>query len=743
MIYADIIIDISHEKLDKTFQYIVPAHLTEIVHVGTQVVIPFGKGNRAITGYVVDLSDTPKFDVTKLKPIARVANDAIAIESQLITLAGWIKAHYGGTMNQALRTVIPIKKKEAIKEKKRIRLIVPKEQAKVELYELIARKNHSLGKERLLRELIEHEELEWDLVTKDLQISSAVIRDLESKALIAIDFYREFRNPVAAKDVFRKPVTLNFQQQAACDRILAEYNTGARNTYLVHGVTGSGKTEVYMEIMEKVLESGKQVIVLIPEIALTYQTLMRFCTRFGDKISIINSRMSPGERFDQFERAKKGEISIMIGPRSALFTPFENLGLIIIDEEHEPSYKSEVIPRYHARETAVYRAKLANAFVILGSATPSVESYARAQSGEYELITLTNRVADRSLAKCEIVDLREELKAGNKSMLSRSLQTALKDRLDKKEQAMIFLNRRGLMGFVSCRACGTVIKCPHCDVSLHLHNDGKMKCHYCGYEMVRPTACPDCGSKYIGTFKAGTQRLEEIIKETYHGARVLRMDADTTKGKDGHDEILSAFAAGEADILIGTQMIVKGHDFANVTLVGVVAADISLNDADYHSGERTFALLTQAVGRAGRGEKPGEAIIQTYQPENYAVVASAAQDYEGFFKQEIAFRRLLNYPPASHILGITVASPSLEEATGQSEALVKIIQNCDEHSLVLGPADSYIGKLKDVYRKVIYVKDKDYEKLVKIKDALENYLLEQKCFKTTSTWFDFDPINTL
>ncbi|MCF0130145.1 MAG: primosomal protein N' [Pseudobutyrivibrio sp.] len=743
MIYADIIIDISHEKLDKTFQYIVPAHLKDVVHIGSQVVIPFGKGDRAITGYVVDITDTPSFDVTKLKAIARVVTESIPIESQLITLAGWMKRHYGSTMNQALRTVIPIKKKEAAREKKKIRLLISREQAQIELNELCARKNHSVGKERLLRELIDNEVLEWDLVTKNLQISSAVIRDLEAKAIIALDFYREYRNPVAATDNYRKKVTLNDMQQSAVDKVLTDYSNQIYKTYLIHGVTGSGKTEVYMEIMDKVLAMGRQVIVLIPEIALTYQTLMRFYARFGDKVSILNSKMSPGERFDQFERAKKGEISVMIGPRSALFTPFENLGLIIIDEEHEPTYKSEVIPRYHARETAIYRAGLAKASVVLGSATPSVESYAMAENGTYELINLEKRAAGQAMAACEVVDLREELAAGNKSMLSRSLQLALKDRLEKKEQSMVFLNRRGLMGFVSCRACGSVIKCPHCDVSLHLHNDGHMRCHYCGFDTFKPTSCPDCGSKYIGTFKAGTQRLEEIIREQFPSARVLRMDADTTRGKDGHDEILASFAAGEADVLIGTQMIVKGHDFANVTLVGVIAADISLNDSDYHSGERTFQLLTQAVGRAGRGSKAGEAIIQTYQPDNYAIVASAAQDYDSFYRQEIAYRRMLHYPPAAHMLGITIASEKLEQATGQANEIKNIIDRCNTRSNVLGPADAYIGKLKDVYRKVIYVKNKDYNQLVFIKDQIEAYLLEQKQYRNTSTWFDFDPINTL
>ena len=742
MKYADIIIDISHERLDKTFEYIVPDELENQVAEGVQVVIPFGQGNRAITGYVVGLHDKPEFDVTKLKPIARVMRDSIAIESQLISLAAFLKRNYGSTMNQALKTVIPIKKKENEKLKKEISLNISLEQAKIELTELLTKKNHAVGKERLLKELLDVDVLDWELATKKLQVPSGNIRDLEKKGIIRVESVRTFRNPHMHKSQ-AKHIVLNDEQEAAAERIKADIDTGRRKTYLINGVTGSGKTEVYMDVMEHVINMGQQVIVLIPEIALTYQTVMRFYSRFGDRVSILNSRMSPGERFDQFERAKSGDISIMVGPRSALFTPFANLGLIIIDEEHEPSYKSEVIPRYHARETAVYRAHLSGATVILGSATPSLEAYSRAQSGEYELITLNNRAKGQDMAAVEIVDLREELKRGNRSMLSHRLLELMADRLNKKQQIMLFLNRRGLMGFVSCRACGKVLKCPHCDVALHLHKDGTMKCHYCGFTTRATKTCPSCGSKYIGSFKAGTQRLEEMVKEAFPSARVLRMDADTTKGKDGHEEILSAFAAHEADVLIGTQMIVKGHDFANVTLVGIVAADISLNESDYHSGERTFQLLTQAVGRAGRGSEPGIAIIQTYQPENYAVVTSAAQDYNGFYEQEIAYRGLLGYPPCSHILGIQVSSESERDAASQADILANLIRKVDPQVIIMGPQDAYIGKLKDVFRRVIYVKDQDYDRLVKIKDSIDSFLLEQKQYRNTTTWFDFDPINTL
>ena len=739
--FCDVIVDISHEKLDKSFQYIVPERHQEEVVLGALVVVPFGKGNRAITGYVVGLSDEPTFAVERMKPIARVVKDSIPIEGRLISLAAWMKQNYGATMNQALKTVIPVKKEQSVKEIKTLYLNKPREEIEIELSQLRARKNHSVQKERLLAALLENDGIEWSIITQKLNVASTNIRSLEKDNLIRVESSRAYRNPIAAEDFRKRDITLNTQQQAVVDKVLSDYAQGKRDTYLLKGVTGSGKTEVYMEIMEHVISKGKSVIVLIPEIALTYQTLMRFYGRFGERVSVINSKMSPGERFDQFERAKNGDIDVIIGPRSALFTPFSNLGLIIIDEEHEGTYKSEVIPKYHARETAIQRAKLDDAFVILGSATPSVESYYHASNGDYTLLEMKNRVSDRKLADCEIVDLREELKAGNRSMFSRRLYDLIKDRLEKKEQTMLFLNRRGLMGAISCRACGHVIKCPHCEVSLSLHRDNTMRCHYCGYETSAVKTCPECGSKYIGTMKAGTQKVEDSLKNLFPEAKVLRMDFDTTRTKDSYEKILSSFAAAEADILVGTQMIVKGHDFPNVTLVGVIAADISLNDNDFRSAERTFSLLTQAVGRAGRGEKSGTAIIQTYQPDNFAVLSSAAQDYDSFFEKEIAYRKLLRYPPVSHILMVRVTGENYEYCVRQSEILTKVIEAADSEIMVLGPTDASIVKVEDKYRRHIYIKDKDYDRLVAVKDQIERFLQSQTSSGGTSTWFDFDPLN--
>ena len=746
--YANIIVDISHEKLDKTFQYKVPERMRERLVLGMQVYIPFG--NRKVKGYVVELTDEAEYDVTKLKDIIGIVTDSIPIESQLIALAGWMRKNYGATMNQALKTVIPIKKKMSAIENKTVRLLLGSVEARNQLAEY-ERNKRSVARARLLKELIVQQELDWEIVTKKLNVSSAVIRAMEEAGVLIIDTEKTYRNPVECLDNKGYHLTLNESQQAVVDSVVSDLDRDIRKTYLLKGVTGSGKTEVYMELIAHVLAKGKQAIVLIPEIALTYQTVMRFYNRFGNKVSIMNSRLSPGEKFDQAERAKKGDISIMIGPRSALFTPFQKLGLIIIDEEHESSYKSETLPRYHARETAIERARMCGASVVLGSATPSVESFYKAIQGEYELLELTKRVAEKDLPQCYVEDLREELRLGNRSILSYRLQTLMEDRLAKKQQIMLFLNRRGMSGFVSCRACGHVIKCPHCDVSLSQHNNGRMVCHYCGYEEPEAKVCPSCGSKYISGFKAGTQKIEEIVKQRFPQARVLRMDFDTTRNKEGYEQILSAFANQEADILIGTQMIVKGHDFPNVTLVGVLAADLSLYVSDYRASERTFQLLTQAAGRAGRGKEPGEVVIQTYQPEHFAVQTAKIQDYEAFYKQEIAYRQMLRYPPIFHMLVVLCAAKEESVAAESAKKLTEFLKDqnpellkgisASERIYLVGPADAAVAKVNDIYKKLIYLRGADYQRLVKIKDCIEAFTAEHADYKNTTIQFDFNPMN--
>ena len=738
--FADIIIDIKHEKLDKIFQYRIPDRLENELKTGMEVIVPFGKGNRSVKGYVTGITDSCSYDLSKVKEITDISRDSVEIEAKLIALAAWMKENYGGTMIQALKTVLPIKQKENARVKKYLRLLLEKDAGKEKL-DFYLEKNQK-ARARLLAALLDQPVLEYDLAVKKLHITLPVIRALEEQGVLVMESEQVYRNPVRGGSREAPEITFTPEQQAAVSRFEQDYREGRRNTYLLYGVTGSGKTEVYMEMIRQVVEMGKQAIVLIPEIALTYQTVMRFYRYFGQRVSIMNSRLSAGERYDQMMRAKAGEVDVMIGPRSALFTPFPDLGLIVIDEEHEPTYKSEQVPRYHARETAVKRAELEGAGVVLGSATPSLEAMYRARKGEYVLLTMKNRSRMQSMARVHIADLRAELKEGNRSILSRRLQELMEERLEKKEQIMLFLNRRGYSGFVSCRECGQVVKCPHCNVSLSVHRGGKMVCHYCGYEQPKVTRCPECGSPYIGEFRAGTQQIEDLVKKRFPEAKVLRMDMDTTRQKDAHEKILEAFANEEADILVGTQMIVKGHDFPNVTLVGVLAADMSLYTDDYRSGERTFQLLTQAAGRAGRGERPGDVVIQTYDPGHYAIEAAAAQDYEMFYEQEIAYREMMGYPPAENLTAVHV---SCED----EELLEKGCHYLKEYILrikgsvpvqVIGPASPGIDKIRDVYRRVIYLKSPRYDTLVKIKDMMEKYIEINSGFDKLRIQFDFNPM---
>ena len=639
MIYADIIVDISHEKVDRSFQYKVPEELQHKLQVGMVVTIPFGSGNHERKGYVIGLSDTPAFDTSRMKELTGICSSEETTEERLIALAAWMKNQYGSTMVQALKTVFPVREKVKAKEKRYIILNVSEEEAEKTAGKLES--GRCKARARLVRALLEEKKLDYTKASKELGVTASVLRPLVDEGIVQVVQDEVYRMSVDGANIPHEELSvLTKPQQEAFDQIQKEWQSDSPRPVLIHGVTGSGKTQVYMKLIRQVIGEGKQVIVLVPEIALTYQTVRRFYGWFGEKVSVLNSRLSQGERYDQFKRAKRGEIQIMVGPRSALFTPFSNLGLIIIDEEHEQSYKSENSPRYHARETALYRAQMENARLVLGSATPSLEAYTKAKDGEFRLVKLDARFEDRPLPKVSVIDLREELREGNRSVLSRSLRKAIENRLECGEQAILFLNRRGYAGFVSCRSCGAVLKCPHCDVALTEHNNGRLVCHYCGYEQPRVEKCPVCGSPYIGGFKAGTQQIEQVLHKNFPKARILRMDYDTTRAKGSYEKILSSFAAHEADILVGTQMIVKGHDFPDVTLVGALAADLSLNVADYRCAERTFQLLTQAVGRSGRGMKPGEAIIQSYHPDHYSIQAAAAQDYEAFYQEEMAYRML-------------------------------------------------------------------------------------------------------
>ena len=681
------------------------------------------------------MSKTCDYDISKVKEIADISRSGVEIETKLIALAAWMKSNYGGTMLQSLKTVLPIKEKENIKVKKRLRLLIDRETGEKQLHYYLEK--NQKARARLMAALLDDPLLDYELVRKKLNITATVIRALEEQHVLAVESEQVYRNPVHAENIQKKEIIYTQEQKRAIMRFCKDYENGIRKTYLLHGVTGSGKTEVYMEMIQSVVDKGKQAIVLIPEIALTYQTVMRFYRRFKDRVSVMNSRLSAGERYDQMMRAKAGEVDVMIGPRSALFTPFPNLGLIVIDEEHEPTYKSEQTPRYHARETALRRAQTEGASVVLGSATPSMEAMYRAKNGEYVLMEMKNRSKMQDPAEVYTVDMRKELKNGNRSILSEQLQRLMKERLEKKEQTMLFLNRRGYSGFVSCRECGHVIKCPHCDVSLSVHRDGKMRCHYCGYEQTRVKICPECGSDHIGEFRAGTQQIEEIVKTVFPQARVLRMDQDSTAAKDAHEKLLAKFARHEYDIMVGTQMVAKGLDFEDVTLVGVLGIDSLLFAQGFRAYETVFSLVTQVVGRSGRAKDPGFAIIQTTDPDNPVLNLAAAQDYDAFFEQEIAYRKLGLYPPFCGLCVVGFAGPKESEVARASARFAALLgrQAAKQPDLplrVLGPTPGSIEKINDSYRYKLTVKcrnDRRFRDLVR--SALELYEQEKLPSKAT------------
>ena len=735
-LFADVIVDISSSALDRTFSYAVPETLSGCISVGSSVTVPFGKGDRDLSGIVVSLQEKSSY-AGGLKEISSVRTDSETAMSELVQLADFMRRNYGSTMNKALRTVFPTRKKTAGRTSASVSLSKDREAAGALLEEYLG-KNYQ-AKARVIAALLDDSPQEIMDLEKKAKVPAKTIRSLAGDGGPLL-IEEERRNLLPFKEAEKLPPdVLTEEQKRAVSEIREEW-AGQNRPCLLFGITGSGKTLVYMELIEEVIRSGKEAIVLIPEIALTYQTVLRFVHRFGKCVSFLHSRLSEGEKYEQFRAARNGDVKIMVGPRSALFTPFPQLGLIVIDEEHESTYRSENVPRYHARETAIFRASMCGAHVVLGSATPSLISYDRCERGLHRLVTLKERYGDSILPDTAAADMREELKEGNRSILSRVLREAIRDRLDKKQQIMLFLNRRGFASFVTCRSCGHVIQCPHCDVSMTQHKDGTLVCHYCGTTMPMVTKCPECGSELIGGLRIGTEQVEAQLAGEFPQACILRMDMDTTKGKEGHLKILRDFAEGSADILLGTQMIVKGHDFPGVTLVGVLMADLSLNEADYRSSEHTFELITQAIGRCGRGKEKGLAIVQTYHPDHYAIVSALHQDFEGFYKEEMEFRRIMEYPPAgamAAILGSSKDEKLLDTGMGY---LKKYIDLIDPHHFLraIGPAPEAVGKIKDRYRRVIYIRSLDPGRLRSAKDRIEEYLSVNRGFDGLNIQFDFN-----
>ncbi len=717
--YVSVIIDIAHQSVDRPFTYRVPEALRDRIALGTAVRVPFGAGNSIRRGYVTDIRDQAPEGINT-KDILEIDEKAVGIEEDLIRLAIWMRYRYGGTLYQAMSVVLPNKMKV---EPKRTRFFTwtGTDEELRERLDLAMRKKH-YARIRLLTAFQDQKTIPASIAAERLQIGADVVKKFAEEGLVRIDVPEERgleeKLREALENYKKSGVELNTEQKAAADGILKD----GRTAHILYGVTGSGKTEVYLSLIRETLQAGKEAIVLIPEIALTFQTVMRFYERFGDLVSVVHSRISKGDRSLRFRLAKEGRVRVMIGPRSALFTPFKNLGLIVVDEFHERSYHSEQVPRYDAVETALKRAEDCGAKVVLGSATPSVEWYDRALNGELGLFRLHARaVPGAELPEVEVADMREELRAGNRSVFSRTLREKIAERLVRGEQTMLFLNRRGYSGAVSCRMCGKPVTCPHCSVSLNYHRDGTLRCHICGYSRPHVKTCPSCGSDKIGTFGIGTEKVEEMVKEAFPGVRTLRMDADTTAGRDGHREILEKFMNREADVLVGTQMIVKGHDFPNVTLVGILAADLSLNVPDYRRAENTCQLLTQAEGRAGRGARRGACVVQTYLPEHYAVEAAVQQDYEAFFRAEKVFRRQMHYPPAASFLMMTVSGAREDEVLRVIDALYRTVADDPAYSDVelLGPVEAGVYKVKDQYRRVLYLKCAALSTLLLAKRSLE------------------------
>ena len=721
--FAEVITDLTNKAVDRTFTYEVPEELCRLIGVGSPVRVPFGAGNSLRKGYVMNLADTTDVERSKIKAIDSIESRRESVNEELISLAVFMRHRYGGTLYANLQAVLPVKTNGAVRKK---RFFLWKADESVLQNEIAtAEKKKYHARERFLAAFLENRRLPAEIVTDRLKITPATIRKyLESGDVeIEEEAYRKKSSSIAGESVWQgKEIVLNDEQLKAVDEI----ERSDRTMHVLFGVTGSGKTEVYMELLEHTLCAGGNAIVLIPEIALTYQTVMRFYDRFGDDVTFVHSKLSENEKAERFADARNGAVRIMIGPRSALFTPFENLKLIIVDEFHETSYDSDKTPKYRSVEVAEERARRTGAKVVLGSATPSVEWYKKALEGEAALHKLTKRAVRESvLPDTYLVDMREELKT-NRSIFSHLLSEKIEERLARHEQIMLFLNRRGYSGAVSCRSCGNAVTCVHCSTSLNYHKNGVLKCHICGYERPMIKVCPVCGSSAVGTFGIGTEKVEELVHTAFPGARTLRMDADTTARKNGHETIIEAFSRYEADILIGTQMIVKGHDFPRVTLVGILCADLSLYIPDYRSAERTFELLTQAEGRAGRGRAKGECVIQTYNPEHYAIRCAKDQDFEAFYREEIAVRKALFYPPESVMRKVRISGRNAEEVRSFTESMTGRLSPffMRYHITVLGPSQEIVFRVKDAYRYQFYLKTDDLNTMSIAKNEIEKRFRE-------------------
>ncbi|MFE4091401.1 primosomal protein N' [Priestia sp. YIM B13484] len=804
MSVASVIVDVAAKQTDRAFDYAVPDKWKGIIVPGMRVVVPFGP--RKVQGFVVALKE--EAEVKRVKPIADLLDLTPVLTPELLEIGHWLTEKTLCFMISAFQVMLPaamkakydkelsLLSKEAyeqlheqvkpffqsrsslkwsevektaaapafhrdiqkglievvyvVKNKgnKKTAKGVKLNQSLEEIQQFMSELNKQAEKQKqVLSFMLErNEEVVIKEIAEDLQITSAPIKALINKGLLAETEIEIYRDPYQDRYFTpSKPFQLTDEQAEAIAPILRDIEENLHDVFLMYGVTGSGKTEVYLQSIDQVLKKGKEAIMLVPEISLTPQMVKRFKERFGSKVAVLHSGLSTGEKYDEWRKIQRKEVSVVVGARSAVFAPFENLGLLIIDEEHETSYKQEENPRYHARDIAIYRGQHHQCPVILGSATPTLESFARAQKGVYKLLTLKQRMNKSSMPSVDIVDMREELRSGNRSMFSTLLFEKMKDRLEKGEQIVLFLNKRGHSSFVMCRDCGYVPTCEHCEISLTYHRyQNKLKCHYCGHEEHVHTECPECHSEHIRFFGSGTQKVEEELTKVLPEARVVRMDVDTTSRKGAHEKLLNKFASGEAQILLGTQMIAKGLDFPNVTLVGVLTADTMLNLPDFRASEKTFQLLTQVSGRAGRHKLPGEVVIQTYTPEHYSIQLASQHDYDAFYKQEMEIRKMHKYPPFFYLALVTVSHENIAKVVSVTDKISQYLrQKLSPQTTILGPVASPIAKIKDRYRYQCMLKYKLEPSLIPLlKYILERYQAEMQKENLTIT-IDLNPYSMM
>lgn len=718
---AKVLVEINNINVDKTFDYIVPFEYIEKIKIGMRVKVPFA--SRELEGFVLDLVNSVD-DNYELKEIISIVDAEPILNNELLHLGQFMSKKYFSTLISCYQTMLP----KALKAQNRTNI----NKKMIKYVELCSNSFPKLkpNQEKIVEYLRVNGKVKKEEVNK---ISVSGVNTLIKNGIIIESLIEEYR--LVTKDINKEKETfkLTVEQQEAKNKILSQTQS---SVFLLHGVTGSGKTVVYMEIVEEMLNRGKDSIFLVPEISLTPQMVYHFKSRFGDEVAVLHSRLSEGEKYDEYRKIVEGKVHIVVGARSAVFAPFKNLGAIIIDEEHTTSYKQDNNPKYSAIEIAIERAKNNNAIVILGSATPSLETYARSIKGLYTLVELKHRVNTNNLPLVEIVDMSKEKHRG--SIFSSRLITEVNKRLEKHEQIILLLNRRGYSSFITCSNCGYTAKCPHCDITLTYHKTSNtLRCHYCGYADKMNDICPSCGEKAIKTLGSGTEKVEEEIKKVFN-ARVIRMDLDTTSKKGSHEKIITAFKNHEYDILLGTQMIAKGLDFNNVTLVGVINADTSLMIPNYRSNEYTFQLLMQTAGRSGRGEKKGSVIIQTFNPEHYAITLASKHDYIDFFKQEMEVRRKLSYPPYYYLIYIKVIGKDYNKISVESNKIASILTRELKNSKILGPTTCSVFKLNGLFRFGIIIKYKKEEKMEEVLQSLVNHY---KGNQTVKVDIDVNPNN--